>query len=75
MADVLAEVYKQFLGKVIRLTTGHQAKVEERTEDRKAGGVYYTPRRSDSRPTTTCSSRQWERCTSSLDLQALRRHS
>ncbi|MCX6842535.1 MAG: Eco57I restriction-modification methylase domain-containing protein, partial [candidate division WOR-3 bacterium] len=31
------------LGKVIRLTAGHQAKVEEKPEVRKAGGVYYTP--------------------------------
>jgi hypothetical protein len=28
---------------VIRLTEGHQAKVEEKPEVRKAGGVYYTP--------------------------------
>jgi len=31
------------LGKVIRLTAGHQAKVEEKPGVRKAGGVYYTP--------------------------------
>jgi hypothetical protein len=43
MADVLGEVYEQFLGKVIRLTPGHQAKVEEKPEVRKAGGVRYTP--------------------------------
>jgi len=36
-------VYERFLGKVIRLTAGHQAKVEEKPEVRKAGGVYYTP--------------------------------
>jgi hypothetical protein len=36
MADVLGEVYEQFLGKVIRLTAGHQAKVEEKPEVRKA---------------------------------------
>jgi hypothetical protein len=41
-ADVLGQVYEQFLGKVIRLTAGHQAKVEEKPEVRKAGGVYYT---------------------------------
>ena len=41
MADVLGEVYEQFLGKVIRLTAGHQAKVEEKPEVRKAGDVYY----------------------------------
>jgi hypothetical protein len=38
-ADVLGQVYEQFLGKVIRLTAGHQAKVEEKPEVRKAGGV------------------------------------
>jgi len=43
MADVLGEVYEQFLGKVIRLTAGHQAKVEEKPEVRKAGGVCCTP--------------------------------
>jgi predicted type IV restriction endonuclease len=42
-ADILGHVYEQFLGKVIRLTAGHQAKVEEKPEVRKAGGVYYTP--------------------------------
>ncbi len=42
-ADILGQVYEQFLGKVIRLTRGHQARVEEKPEVRKAGGVYYTP--------------------------------
>ncbi|MDI6768423.1 MAG: Eco57I restriction-modification methylase domain-containing protein [Anaerolineales bacterium] len=42
-ADILGQIYEQFLGKVIRLTAGHQAKVEEKPEVRKAGGVYYTP--------------------------------
>jgi hypothetical protein len=37
MADVLGEVYEQFLGKVIRLTAGQQAEVEEKPEVRKAG--------------------------------------
>jgi predicted type IV restriction endonuclease len=41
--EILGEVYEQFLGKVIRLTAGHQAKVEEKPEVRRAGGVYYTP--------------------------------
>jgi predicted type IV restriction endonuclease len=41
--EILGQVYEQFLGKVIRLTKGHQAKVEEKSEVRKAGGVYYTP--------------------------------
>ncbi|MBN1689013.1 MAG: N-6 DNA methylase [Candidatus Omnitrophica bacterium] len=42
-ADILGQVYEKFLGKVIRLTIGHQAKIEEKPEVRKAGGVYYTP--------------------------------
>ena len=42
-ADILGQVYEQFLGKVIRLTKGHRAVVEEKPEVRKAGGVYYTP--------------------------------
>lgn len=42
-ADILGQVYEQFLGKVIRLTAGGQAKVEEKPEVKKAGGVFYTP--------------------------------
>lgn len=42
-ADILGHVYEQFLGKVIRLTAGHRAVVEEKPEVKKAGGVYYTP--------------------------------
>ncbi|NLO72789.1 MAG: N-6 DNA methylase [candidate division WS1 bacterium] len=42
-ADILGAVYEQFLGKVIRLTPAGLAKVEEKPEVRKAGGVYYTP--------------------------------
>ncbi|MFH1315638.1 MAG: N-6 DNA methylase [Candidatus Uhrbacteria bacterium] len=42
-AEILGQVYEQFLGKVIRLTAGHHAKVEDKPEVRKAGGVYYTP--------------------------------
>jgi len=41
--EILGTVYERFLGKVIRLTAGHQAKVEEKPEVRKAGGVFYTP--------------------------------
>ncbi len=41
--DILGQVYEQFLGKIIRLTAGHRAVVEEKPEVRKAGGVYYTP--------------------------------
>jgi len=43
-ADTLGNIYEQFLGKVIRLTPSHQAKVEEKPEVKKAGGVYYTPK-------------------------------
>ncbi len=42
-ADILGQVYEQFLGKVIRLTPAHRAVVEEKPEVKKAGGVYYTP--------------------------------
>lgn len=41
--EILGSAYEQFLGKVIRITAGHIAKVEEKPEVRKAGGVYYTP--------------------------------
>lgn len=43
-ADILGQVYEQFLGKVIRLTAGHRAIVEDKPEVKKAGGVYYTPK-------------------------------
>lgn len=42
-ADILGQVYEQFLGKVIHLSAGHRAKVEDKPEVKKAGGVYYTP--------------------------------
>ncbi len=42
-ADILGQVYERFLGKVIRLTAGHRAVVEEKPEVKKAGGVFYTP--------------------------------
>jgi Eco57I restriction-modification methylase/TaqI-like C-terminal specificity domain/Type I restriction enzyme R protein N terminus (HSDR_N) len=42
-AEILGNVYEQFLGKVITLTTGHRASVEDKPEVKKAGGVYYTP--------------------------------
>ncbi|HUW98900.1 MAG TPA: TaqI-like C-terminal specificity domain-containing protein [Acidiferrobacter sp.] len=42
-ADILGSVYERFLGKVIRLTDGHRAKVEEKPAVKKAGGVFYTP--------------------------------
>ena len=42
-AEILGQVYEQFLGKVIRLTEGHHAVVEDKPEVKKAGGVKYTP--------------------------------
>ena len=42
-ANILGHIYEQFLGKVIRLTAGHRAVVEDKPEVKKAGGVYYTP--------------------------------
>jgi len=42
-ADILGQVYEQFLGKVICLTPAHHAIVEDKPEVRKAGGIYYTP--------------------------------
>ncbi len=42
-ADIMGQVYERFLGKIIRLTAGHQAKVEDKPEVRKAGG-FITPR-------------------------------
>ena len=42
-AEILGQIYEQFLGKVIRLTPGHRAKVEYKPEVKKAGGVKYTP--------------------------------
>ncbi len=39
---ILGSIYERFLGKVI-VTTEQRARVEEKPEVRKAGGVYYTP--------------------------------
>lgn len=41
--EILGRIYEKFLGSKIRLTENHQAKIEEKPEVRKAGGVYYTP--------------------------------
>lgn len=43
-ADILGNVYEQFLGKVIRLTPGWRVAIEEKPEVKKAGGVFYTPK-------------------------------
>jgi len=42
-AEILGNVYEQFLGKIIELTPAHRAEVKEKPEVKKAGGVYYTP--------------------------------
>ena len=42
-ADILGQVYERFLGKVIRLTPSHQARVDVKPEVKRAGGVFYTP--------------------------------
>jgi len=41
--EILGSAYEQFLGKQIKIDAGHRAKIEEKPEVRKAGGVYYTP--------------------------------
>lgn len=41
--EILGNVYERFLGKEIRLTKSHQAKIEYKPEVQKAGGVFYTP--------------------------------
>lgn len=40
--QILGSIYERFLGKVI-VATDKRARVEERPEVRKAGGIYYTP--------------------------------
>ena len=41
--EVLGNAYEQFLGKVIRISSSHSARIEEKEDVRKAGGVFYTP--------------------------------
>lgn len=41
-ADILGQVYEQFLGKIIVVHSGH-THVEDKPDLKKAGGVYYTP--------------------------------
>jgi hypothetical protein len=41
--EILGHVYEQFLGKVIILTDGHQARIKDKPDVKKAGGVFYTP--------------------------------
>jgi type I restriction-modification system DNA methylase subunit len=42
-ADILGQVYEQFLGQVIRITSKRRVEVEPKPEVKKAHGVYYTP--------------------------------
>lgn len=41
--EILGSAYEQFLGKTITIDKAHRAKIEEKPDVRKAGGVYYTP--------------------------------
>lgn len=41
--ELLGTIYERFLGDTITLDGKGKAKVEEKPETRKAGGVYYTP--------------------------------
>jgi type I restriction-modification system DNA methylase subunit len=41
--EILGNVYEQFLGSVIRVSSGRRTKVEPKPEVKKAGGIYYTP--------------------------------
>lgn len=40
--EILGRIYERFLGKVV-IATAKQARVEDKPDVRKAGGVYYTP--------------------------------
>ena len=42
-AEILGNVYEQFLGNVIQISPGRRVKVVPKPEVKKAGGVYYTP--------------------------------
>jgi type I restriction-modification system DNA methylase subunit len=42
-AEILGNVYEQFLGSVIEVSHGRRTKVEPKPEVKKAGGIYYTP--------------------------------
>jgi type I restriction-modification system DNA methylase subunit len=41
--EILGQIYEKFLGNVIYLTEGRQARIKEKPEVKKAGGVFYTP--------------------------------
>src|SRR5262245_51582903 len=42
-AEILGQVYEQYLGKVIRLTSTGRSVLEDRPDTKRAGGIYYTP--------------------------------
>jgi len=42
-AEILGNVYEQFLGKVILVSPARHVKIEPKPEVKKAGGIYYTP--------------------------------
>lgn len=42
-ADILGQVYEQFLGKIIHKRSARRIEVEEKPEVKKAGGIVYTP--------------------------------
>ena len=42
-ADLLGQIYEQFLGSTVTLTKSGRAEVVQKQEVKKAGGVYYTP--------------------------------
>jgi len=41
--EILGNAYEQFLGNIIRITPSGRAKIVEKPEVKKAGGVFYTP--------------------------------
>lgn len=41
--EILGTAYEQFLGKRIKITASHRARIDEDSEIRKESGVYYTP--------------------------------
>jgi predicted type IV restriction endonuclease len=42
-AEILGNVYEQFLGSIIQVSSGRRTKIEPKPEVKKAGGIYYTP--------------------------------
>jgi hypothetical protein len=41
--EILGQIYEKFLGNVTALTPAHHARIKEKPEVKKAGGVFYTP--------------------------------